>query len=100
MAEFHAAVEAYRADKARYDADSFISSVNTRATQNPQLVWLVNTPEYRAFVGLQTATKPFKKIMAVSDELSDEDLEWLIDNMPSGYPRAYFMTVRREKYGK
>ena len=95
----HPAVQAYKANKATYDADYFIGHVNNQATHNPRLVALVNTPEYRAFVALQTKNKPFKAIVEAAHELSKEDLEWLIDNMPSGYPRAIIMEVQEHKYG-
>lgn len=36
------------------------------------------------------------EIVAAREELSAEDLEWMIDNMPSGWDRAVLMETQEK----
>lgn len=94
----HPAIQAYKDNKAQYDADYFVEFVLNMANRNPQLIALRETPEFKAFASLKKHENPFDEIMKTAREFTVEELDWLIDNMPSGYQRSRLMNVLDDKH--
>jgi hypothetical protein len=84
----HPLVEAYKANKVQYDQDYFLSYVSRTVYRNPMLEALRAMPEFKALMAKIYNHEPFRIIVYSLDEMMPEDLQWLADNMPSGWHRA------------
>ncbi len=87
----HPWVQAYKANKAQYDTDYFLSSVSRTADRDPHLEALRAMPEFQALMAKISDHEPFDALMLFLDEMGPEDLSWLADNMPSGWQRSHVL---------
>lgn len=87
----HPAVLAFYYNFRRYHEDAFLSFIDRVARRNPHLDALRESEQYKAITWRVTENDPFSEMMAVLPELSIAELQWLVDNMPSGYQRARVM---------
>jgi hypothetical protein len=93
-------VDDYRRNKERYDIDYYLAFIISAAERSPHLEALRRMPEYQALTARCTTRKPFTPILCVCASLSDTDLAWLIDSMPSGWARARLMSEQEGRIAR
>jgi hypothetical protein len=81
----HHLVEAYKANKAQYDQDYFLGALNWSVQGNPHLIGLRENPWYTGLMATVKNPDPFNAIIESLGEMSLEDLQWLMVEMPIGW---------------
>lgn len=89
----HPAIQEYKDNKAKYDADYAIGVFVRQVRGSKLLAELALTPQFLALEDMCTNAYPFGRIMACATDFNVEELEWLVDAMPSCFHRARVMDV-------
>lgn len=81
----HPAVQDYKRNKARYDADNAIVFIEhaMKTCSFGECGELLERPEFRALMATVTTREPFAGIEAVVDTLGYSDLRWLEVFLPT-----------------
>jgi hypothetical protein len=81
----HPSVQAYKINKARYDADNALVFIEQgmKTCSFGECGELLERPEFRALMATVTTREPFADIEAVVDTLGYSDLRWLEIFLPT-----------------
>ena len=93
----HSLVEQYKVNKDAMNVNYVLASHINRIESNPMLSEVIKDERYKTFCELCSDLSPFDELMNKKDELSEDDLTFVVDNMPSGWHRSVLMDTYEEK---